>query len=60
MTTAASQPIETARDSDRPARNIQQLLSAGGVDPTAVGQTSRSAGAKSNGAHLFVGQGLAP
>jgi general secretion pathway protein K len=48
MTTSAAQAIESARDSDPPARNIQQLLSAAGVDPTAVGQIMNYVGVQGN------------
>jgi type II secretory pathway component PulK len=36
--TAAAQAIESARDSDPPIRNVQQLMAAAGIDPQAVGQ----------------------
>jgi len=38
MTTSSAQALETARDSDPPLRNVQQLLSAAGIDPQAMGQ----------------------
>lgn len=36
--TVAAQAIETARESDPPLRNVQQLLAAAGVNPQTVGQ----------------------
>lgn len=38
LDSAAAQQIETARSSDPPARNLQQLLSAAGINPQAAGQ----------------------
>jgi general secretion pathway protein K len=38
MDTAAAQAIETARDSDPPARNLSQLLMAAGINPQASAQ----------------------
>jgi general secretion pathway protein K len=38
LDTAAAQQIESARSSDPPARNIQQLLSAAGINAQATGQ----------------------
>ena len=38
MDTATVQAIETARDSDPPIRNVQQLLAAAHVPPEAVPQ----------------------
>jgi type II secretory pathway component PulK len=36
--TAAAQAIDTARDSDPPIRNVQQLMAAAGIDPQVAGQ----------------------
>jgi type II secretory pathway component PulK len=36
-----AQAIITARDSDPPIRNIDQLLTAAGMNPAAIGQTKR-------------------